>query len=673
MSRRAGTDGSLLASLPWTLAALTFAVAPHVQYLPPWITATFFACGAARWQVERRRWRLPPAWVRIVLSLLCFIAVFATFDYTISGVSPGSALLAVMAALKLLETRQRRDQFVLLFIAIFLVMASLLREQYVWSLPYLLAGLALTMTAWLRISGQAAEPARRSFGTAGRLLLYAAPLALAMWILFPRIAAPFWAVPIDTGGATAGLDDQMSPGDISRLSLSDAVAFRVQFDNGPPEPSQRYWRGLVLETFNGRSWTGSEAVPSGARDRLEVYGEPVRYEITMEPTRQRWLYALDIPYDWTLGDTVMGRQHQLASKQPIDQRVAYAAVSYLQYRIDPVLRDWTRSMYLRLPGDRNPRTAALAREMRRAAGSDGQFIEDVLRKFHEEAFHYTLEPPPLGAHAVDEFLFETRRGFCEHYASAFAVMMRAAGLPARIVLGYQGGEINPMGQYMIVRQSDAHAWTEVWLDGRGWQRVDPTAAVAPERIESGMSGAALTGIGTGWGLDARSRLLHRMVLTWDAFNARWNDWVLGYGPEKQRAFLQALGMERPDWRKMMFALTGVLALLVTLVSLLLLRQYRPPRRDPAARLYRKFTRRAGVDPARGESPRDYAGRLAAAGVASEEDVARVTELYLAARYGPAGRPGIDALRRAVRDFPPPAIKARGSRGRQSPASALRSA
>lgn len=444
----------------------------------------------------------------------------------------------------------------------------------------------------------------------------------------------------------------MSPGDISSLSLSDAVAFRVEFDGAAPAPSQRYWRGLVLHLFNGRTWTGGEPHEApDARDRLEVYGEPVRYEITVEPTQQQWLYALDIPYAWSVENSFMGRQHQVASKQPIDQRVAYRAVSYLQYRIDPALADWTKSRFLHLPQDRNPQTAELARRMRRAAGSDAQFIDEVLQKLNREAFFYTLEPPPLGGNPVDEFLFDTRRGFCEHYASAFAVMMRAAGVPSRVVLGYQGGEINPMGQYMIVRQSDAHAWTEVWLEGRGWVRYDPTAAVAPERIESGMSGARLAGIGARWGLDAPSRLLHRVVLTWDAFNAGWNDWVLGYGPEKQYSFMQSLGMDRPDWRKMMLTLVALLAILVTAVSLLLLRRYRPPRKDPAARLYRKFTRKAGSKPAVGESPRAYAGRLASAGIASPQAVERVTLHYLAARYGPDDRRELEALRTAVDDFP----------------------
>src|SRR5690606_27275723 len=237
MRRRRGTDGSLLASLPWTLAALGVAVAPHVRYLPAWITAVFVACAAVRWQTERKRWRLPPAWARILLALACFLGVLASFE-TISGVGPGSALLAVMAALKLLETRQRRDQFVLLFISIFLVMATLLREQYVWSLPYLVAALAVVVTAWLRMSTADPEPVRDSFRTAGRLLLHAAPLAVAMWIFFPRIATPLWSVPIDTGTATTGLSDTMRPGDISRLSRSDAVAFRVQFEGAVPEASR---------------------------------------------------------------------------------------------------------------------------------------------------------------------------------------------------------------------------------------------------------------------------------------------------------------------------------------------------------------------------------------------------------------------------------------------------
>ena len=265
MSKRSGTDGSLLTSLPWTLAAMAFSVIPHVQFLPIWVTFIFFSCSAWRYLVERRRWRLPPAWLRIVLALICFIGVLASYE-AVSGVGPGSALLAVMAALKLLETKRRRDQFVLLFISIFLIMSSLLREQYLWSLPYLIAGVIFTMTAWLRMSNSSQISIAESFKTGIRLIAYAAPLAVAMWIFFPRISTPFWAVPIDTSSASSGLSEQMSPGDISSLSLSNAVAFRVRFEGIVPPPHQRYWRGLVLTRFNGRTWSGNEpAMGSRAR------------------------------------------------------------------------------------------------------------------------------------------------------------------------------------------------------------------------------------------------------------------------------------------------------------------------------------------------------------------------------------------------------------------------
>lgn len=650
MSKRNGTDGSLLTSLPWTLIALTFAVAPHAQYLPIWITAAFLACACGRWQIERKRWRLPPVWLRVVLSLMCFIGVFTSYD-SVSGVGPGSALLAVMAALKLLETRQRRDQFVLLFISIFLIMATLLREQYIWSLPYLVLALVLIMTAWLRMSAGKSVSVRRTFETGGRLLLYAAPLALAMWIFFPRIATPFWSVPIDTSQASWGLSDQMSPGDISSLSLSTAVAFRVNFEDAVPAPGQRYWRGLVLHRFNGRTWSGNEASPDArARDEIEVSGDPIRYQITMEPTQQQWIFALDIPYQSTLEQAFMGPQQQLARIKPIDQRIAYNAVSFLQYRNGSGLSERSRYWYLRLPPDSNPRTKELARQMRLAAASDRAYIDDVLRKFHDEEYFYTLEPPALGNNPVDRFLFDTRKGFCEHFASAFAVMMRAAGLPSRIVLGYQGGEINPVGQYMIVRQSDAHAWTEVWLPGDGWVRVDPTAAVAPERIESGMSGARFAEAGASWGLAAPSRLLHRLGLTWDALNAKWNAWILGYGPENQNLFMQWLGMQDPGWQKMMLTLLASMVLLIAGISFLLLRRYLPPKKDPAALLYRQFTRKAGVPPGRGESPDAYARRLASANIAPLRETAGVTQWYLAARYGPPDAHAFEKLQAAVSGF-----------------------
>jgi len=648
MVRPRGTDGSLLASLPWTLGALALSFAPHVPYVPFWITAAIIACGTWRYVIELRRRMLPSSWVRALLALTCFLGVLATYS-SISGVGPGSALLAIMAALKLLETRRRRDQFVLLFLSMFLVMSSLLREQYIWSVPYLAVSVFMILAAWLRIGAGAPQEPRHSFMTAGRLLLYAAPLAVAMWIFFPRIATPFWAVPIDTSRASSGLSESMSPGDVSSLSMSDAVAFRVAFDGDAPEPRERYWRGLVLTRFNGRTWTGREpSISPSARDEIKVSGEPVAYQVTLEPTRQQWVIALDMPVSWSLSQTFMGPQQQLARAIPIDQRIAYDVVSYPEYRIAPELPQLFRDWYSSLPQGTNPRTASIAERLRSGVSTDREYVDAVLRMFNEEPFYYTLEPPPLGSDPVDRFLFDTRRGFCEHYASAFAVMMRNVGIPTRVVLGYQGGEINPLGGHLIVRQSDAHAWTEVWLEGLGWYRVDPTAAVAPERIEYGTRDAVLDGIGATWGFSATSQFWHQVTLTWDAINARWNDWILGYGPDNQNRFMQWLGMHSPDWRKMLLTLVGTVIFLIMVISVFLMLRYRPPAPDEAAALYRRFVGMTGLKPYTGETANEFAARARRSATLPPAVINGVTEAYLDARYGPDGADAVGRLREAIR-------------------------
>jgi hypothetical protein len=343
----------------------------------------------------------------------------------------------------------------------------------------------------------------------------------------------------------------------------------------------------------------------------------------------------------------MGPQQQLVRARPIDQRIAYEAVSYLDFRTDVGLTDYARSWYQRLPDASNPRTQAIAKQMRGAAGSDKDYIEAVLSKFNEEEYFYTLQPPPLGSHSVDRFLFDTRRGFCEHYASAFAVMMRAADVPTRIVLGYQGGEINPIGGHMIVRQSDAHAWNEVWLEGHGWYRIDPTAAVAPERIDFGANDAGFEGLGEAWGLSAPSQLLHKLSLALDAVNAKWNDWILGYGPDTQNRFMQWLGMRDPDWQKMMLTMIGLVLGLIAVLSMLLVLRYRPPAKDPAAVLYRRFTRKTGLEPGMGETAQRFARRAIQAGALPAPVIQSVTAAYHDARYGAANELALARLRQAV--------------------------
>lgn len=653
MSRRSGTDGSLLGSLPFTLTALAIAIVPHLPYLPLWVTAAFIGCSAARLIIEQRRWRLPGPFVRMLLALLCFVAVLGSYE-TISGVGPGSALLTIMAALKLLETRQRRDQYVLLFLAIFLIMSSLLREQYVWSLPYMLAGVAITLGAWLQMSavghGRAGR-ARRAFGSSLRIVAYAAPLMLAMWVFFPRIATPFWAVPIDTSSGVSGISDEMSPGDITALSASNAVAFRVRFEGEIPAQESLYWRGLVLTRFDGRKWSSFDPIFGRNDDAgTEYLGDPVRYRVTMEPTRQQWVFALDVPADWNLDDTFMGRQQQLARVYPIDQLVAFDATSYTNYRLDPDRVGFRPAWYLEHPNGSNPRTVALARDLRAQAGSDDAYVEAVLERFRNEPFYYSLEPPGLGTNAVDQFLFDTREGFCEHYASAFGLLMRAAGLPARVVVGYQGGDVNEMTGQLVVRQSDAHAWNEVWIAGKGWRRVDPTSAVAPERIRVGMGAARFTESGALWGLSAPSRIMFQLELTWDAINAHWNEWVVAYGPERQQSFMEWLGMENPTLRKMLFALIGIVTLLLVLVAGLLAWRGRPPSGDPLAKLYRRFQTRTGLEPVRGEAPLSFATRIAREAPELSDQGAAIVRRYLELRYGDGSDGASGDLKAAIANF-----------------------
>ncbi len=647
MAKTRGTDGSLLSSLPWTLVALGVAAVPHLPYLPPWVSAVAIGCAAWRFLIEKRRSLLPPTLARGVFAIACFLGILFTFE-TISGVGPGTALLAVMAALKLLETRERRDQFVLLFIAIFLVMASMLREQYLWSLPYMLVSLVVTLSAWLRMSAPATQPPRASVLAAARFLAYAAPFAVALWIFFPRIASPFWAVPIDTSSGMTGLSDTMSPGDITSLSQSDAVAFRVRFDEITPLPRDRYWRALVLDRFNGRSWSGrTEPMPDFRyRERVEYFGDAIDYQVILEPMRTQWLMSLDVAESWQLKGASMSRWSQaLAFNRPIDQRLAYNVRSYPDYRIERETGPYRASWYLEMPDDRNPRAVAFARELRAAVDSDEAYIDAVLGRFNQEDFYYTLEPPALGANPVDSFLFDTRQGFCEHYASAFAVLMRAAGIPARIVVGYQGGETNPLGDYMIVRQADAHAWTEVWLDGVGWRRFDPTAAVAPERIEDGRSASIFAGAGEAWGLSAPSRIAYQLGLTLDALNARWNEFVLGYGAENQERFMRWLGIGNPDWRNLLLLVVGLVVTLTAVIHLLLIARFRPPRRDEARRLYARFVRKTRLESTRGETPLEFLERLG-----SPAEARSITALYLDSRYGGGGEEALAALKAAVRRY-----------------------
>ena len=472
--------------LPWVLAALGSAVAPHLPHLPAWVSLLLLAIATWRWLADARGWPLPPVWLRVLLVLLSAAAILATYR-TLNGLEAGTAFLVLMAAAKLLETRTARDLTVLVFIAWFLLYAALLRDQSLPYLPWLLASAYLSAVALMRVhAAQAQAPARHILRRTAWLMAQAVPLALLLFLLFPRLPGPFWGIDSRTEART-GLDDEMTPGDVSDLSASGEVAFRVRFRGATPTPEQRYWRGPVLHEFDGRSWRRprAQAFPDTT---VTPRGAPIEYQVTLQPHGRRWVMALDLPATWPQREISQSFDLTLLAARNINNVTAFDLVSYPDSVAGLDLPESTRRKDLDLPRDgSNPRSVALGRELAaRHAGDPLAIAGEMLRTFREQPFVYTMQPPRLADNAVDEFLFSTRKGFCEHYASAFTVVMRAAGVPARVVTGYQGGEFNPLGGYLIVRQSDAHAWTEVWIRDRGWLRVDPTAAVAPERIQGGL-------------------------------------------------------------------------------------------------------------------------------------------------------------------------------------------
>jgi transglutaminase-like putative cysteine protease len=451
----------------------------------------------------------------------------------------------------------------------------------------------------------------------------------------------------------------MQPGSLSRLIESDAVTFRVRFDDAPPPRAQLYWRGPVLHAFDGRKWTpGLPDLQTRIAQRVIRAGTPVSYHVTLEPHHHRWLFALDLAAPEAMRMLgVLRFDYQPISVRSIDDLVQYPMTSY-PGATGGDLPEPVRRIALDLPDGFSERARELAREWRAEAESagagDAVIAQRALDYFRSELFYYTLSPPPLGRDPVDDFLFTTRSGFCEHFSSAFTVLMRAAGIPARIVTGYLGGEVNALSPHMTVRESDAHAWSEIWLGDRGWVRVDPTGYVAPDRIEYGIDRALAANERVPGRLLRSSALLGRLRDAWDAATFAWNDWVLGYSRERQYALLEWLGIKSPSAAKLTIGLGILLTLCAAALSLHLAWQSRPRAADPAQRSYARFCAklaRVRLGRAPEEGPDDFAHRAGAARPELKAAIDRITSVYLSVRYLPEPRmEHLALLRRLVHAF-----------------------
>ena len=629
-------------ALGWIMLCQLLLLVPHVQRVPLWLVLLYGAVFLWRVQLYRERVPAPPRWLKLVLIGAAMAGIAASYGSLI-GLEPTVALLLAAYALKLVESVARKDAYVLIFLGFFLLITEFLFTQALPVALYALfvAWILTTALVALHRTGAAFELA--PLRSAGIMLLQAAPLMLVLFLLFPRIG-PLWSVPIKAHTARTGMSDNLRPGDVARLTQSTAVAFRVAFDGAVPPAPALYWRGLVLNVLEDDSWRRLRYVetPAARRRPLPVAtrGPSLAYAVIIEPTQQHWLYGLR--YAEPQGGAVMAlADYTLYSPGELESERRYRVRSWPAATLSPVLPAWRRDLETRLPAAGNPRARRLAERLRAGVSSDAAYVQRVLRLFREQPFRYTLEPPLLGEEPVDEFLFEARAGFCEHYASAFAVLMRAAGVPARIVAGYQGGEINPMNGTVIVHQFDAHAWNEVWLAERGWVRVDPTAAVSPARVEYGLE-TAVREEGSFLASSPLSPLRYRAIgwintlrLRYDALTYRWQSWVVGFDRERQFAVLSDWFGEL-DARRFIAVTLGAFVLVLAAVALSLLVRL-GPRREPPVAAYRALQRRLarrGVRPRPGETPRQFLDRAARAFPGDAATLRRSRVLIEALLYEP---------------------------------------
>lgn len=652
-------DRGILLSL---IILVSLAVAPHVTHVNPWISAFYFALAGLRLLGLWRPWVLPGRFLLLLLTTAGLANVIAQHRLLV-GRNAGVALLVSMLGLKLLESRSPRDLFVSVFLGYFLIVTQFLYSQSIGLATYL-AVIAVGLTAILvelskaRPSANPLWPVRR----AAALLAQAVPLMLVLFLLFPRLSGPLWSLDTDSSSGITGLTDRLSVGSVSNLSQSRAVAFRVEFDGHLPDHKYRYWRGPVFWTTDGKNWSAA-AEPEGSgrplRPGFSATGDEIDYTVTLEPTGQRWIFALDLPSstpDWSS----LTPDFQLLAATPVNQEIRYRAASFPEYNTGELSED-DRYRALQLPDNISPRMTALVKHWQGADAKATAVVGQALNYFRSKPFVYTLQPPPLGDNPTDEFLFETRRGFCEHFATSFTLLMRLAGIPTRVVAGYQGGEHNPHGGYYIVRQSDAHAWSEVWLRNKGWVRVDPTSAVAPERIERSF-GVQESGPGAPIRFELSDpgivRALFRQAgFAADALNMAWRRWVLDYDNERQGYLLELLGLD--FIRDYALGVTAVLMsgfmLLLVAAGLWGKTQISP---DPVERQYRRFCRRLakqGLPRRSYEGPRDFADRVVRHYPDLKPAVKQIVELYIILRYGPPGggsRRDLQILKHRISRFRP---------------------
>ncbi len=653
-------------SLIWLLVAQAFAIFPLFIYLPLWIPVFWIFSAVWRVQIYRGAWPFPSNKIKFFLGTAAILGLFISYAGSV-GVEPLVGFLLISFILKLLEVRTKNDYLLIIYVGFITVAAQFLFFQTMFVAIYGCISAILLICAWNTNYRSHDVSAKKQIFSSGILFLQSLPLMLVLFIVLPRVGT-LWHVPIPQKTGVTGFSNTMSPGDFSSLSQSREVAFRVSFDKGQdlnilPVKSQWYWRGLVLDEFDGRSWTQKDRlifsrpyqndVPKSWGLSVVDENDTLRYSILMEPHQQEWLFTLMAPVfiDSSSLNVFFVDKYSAKSKIPVSSRTQYHVISNLSYIASPeALSKTIRRHNLRLPANFNPKTLALVEDWQKR-GLEGRALVDEALSYYRSSFTYTLRPPTLGLHSVDEFLFDSQRGFCEHFASSFVVMMRAAGIPARVVLGYQGGEFNPIENYIIVRQSNAHAWTEVWFEGEGWVRVDPTAAVSPSRIEQGLEESL--------GLDDRELvtgffkgdIFAAMQLQIDALSFTWHRWVLSYDTDSQASLFKKLLGGAEGWR-VAFFFVGFVSAVLLLYYLWFTLKGRVEHDYLEQEVFSQFLKtlkKAGYSPRKGETENQFSRRVSENRPEWSSQITSIATLYSEIAYS-ENRDLIPNLRLQIADF-----------------------
>ena len=640
------------------LLVIGWVILPQVGQLPVWCSV--LAAGVLLWRgrLALAGKPLPGKWWLAGLLVLTIAATWMTHR-TLLGRDAGVTLVVVLLALKTLELRARRDAFVIFFLGFFTMLTNFFFSQSLLTAGAMLVALLGLLTALVNAHMPVGKPPlAEAARTAAWMALLGAPIMAVLFVLFPRFA-PLWGIPGDAMTGRSGLSATMQVGSIASLALDETIAMRVKFEGPPPQQSDLYFRGPVLTTFDGREWRplqprlGSPYVAPQGTSQLQVSGEPVRYEVTLEPSNRPWLLVLDATPRAPAAATVEAigtSELQWISTRPVSDLLRYRAESYFSFRYGPQSNAAALPPdYTQLPAGFNPRTRALAGELIAANPDQADknvLVRAALNRLQTGGYGYTLEPGVYGQHTADEFWFDRKEGFCEHIASAFVVLMRSMNIPARLVTGYQGGEMNNVDGFWVIRQADAHAWAEVWLAGRGWVRIDPTSSVAPGRTGAfqrltAPQGVFAAAIGT-----VNPNLAASLRAAWEAMNNSWNQWILNYTQSKQLNLLKNIGFESPSWEDLSYVLIGIIVLVAAAGAGWTL--WERSQHDPWLRLLARVRKRlaeAGVQLQPAAGPRQIATAVTARFGADGRSLADWLLKLEALRYARDPQGSLPALQR----------------------------